>query len=278
MPSCRYHIVNVYSESPLSGLPVAVFDQAPALDESTMLALAQQVQTALSVFLLPSARGHARLAIFTPERSQAFSPDALFAAATVLRERRGEAFLTLEIAVMIAPLWLEQERWFYQVQVPLQRELNVRQRHLAAMLNLNDRDLDEPPLFIDAGDEWLVLPLTHPDAVKDCVPKLEDMSLHAVNSHGLPQLLVWHRSMDSVMARSFVQRFGSLREEPASGAAIAALAGYLLNTRAPLPISLRVRQGDYLERPARMALQIDDNRRILLGGQTRIQSSVELNW
>ncbi|MFO1387486.1 MAG: hypothetical protein U1F55_15275, partial [Chitinivorax sp.] len=64
----------------------------------------------------------------------------------------------------------------------------------------------------------------------------------------------------------------------ASGAAIAALAGYLLNTRAPLPISLRVRQGDYLERPARMALQIDDNRRILLGGQTRIQSSVELNW
>ena len=51
-----------------------------------------------------------------------------------------------------------------------------------------------------------------------------------------------------------------------------------MNTRAPLPISLRVRQGDYLERPARMALQIDDNRRILLGGQTRIQSSVELNW
>ena len=99
MPSCRYHIVNVYSESPLSGLPVAVFDPAPALDESTMLALAQQVQTALSVFLLPSARGHARLAIFTPERSQAFSPDALFAAATVLRERRGDAFLTLESAV-----------------------------------------------------------------------------------------------------------------------------------------------------------------------------------
>ena len=80
MPSCRYHIVNVHSESPLSGLPVAVFDQAPALDEATMLALSQQVQTALSVFLLPSARGHARLAIFTPERSLAFSPDALFAA------------------------------------------------------------------------------------------------------------------------------------------------------------------------------------------------------
>lgn len=278
MPSCRYHIVNVYSESPLSGLPVAVFDQAPTLDEATMLALAQQVQTATSVFLLPSARGHARLAVFNPERSVPFSPDALFAAATVLRARHGSNLLTLETPVMIAPLWLEQERWCYQVQVPLQRELEVRQRHLAAMLNLSERDLDEPPLFIDAGNEWLVLPLTHPDAVKDCVPKLEDLSLHAVNAHGLPQLLVWHRSMDSVVARSFVQRFGSLREEPASGAAIAALAGYLLNTRAPLPISLRVRQGDYLERPARMALQIDDNRRILLGGQTRIQSSVELNW
>lgn len=278
MPSCRYHIVNVYSESPLSGLPVAVFDQTPTLDETTMLALAQQVQTALSVFLLPSARGHARLAVFNPERSVPFSPDALFAAATVLRERNGSNLLTLETPVMIAPLWLEQERWFYQAQVPLQRELEVRQRHLAAMLNLSERDLDEPPLFIDAGDEWLVLPLTHPDAVKDCVPKLEDLSLHAVNAHGLPQLLVWHRSMDSVLARSFVVRFGSLREEPASGAAMTALGGYLLNTRAPLPISLRVRQGDFLERPARSVLQIDDNRRILLGGQTRIQSSVELNW
>lgn len=278
MPSCRYHIVNVYSESPLSGLPVAVFDQTPTLDEATMLALAQQAQTALSVFLLPSARGHARLAVFNPERSVPFSPDALFAAATVLRERNGSNLLTLETPVMIAPLWLEQERWFYQAQVPLQRELEVRQRHLAAMLNLSERDLDEPPLFIDAGDEWLVLPLTHPDAVKDCVPKLEDLSLHAVNAHGLPQLLVWHRSMDSVLARSFVVRFGSLREEPASGAAMTALGGYLLNTRAPLPISLRVRQGDFLERPARSVLQIDDNRRILLGGQTRIQSSVELNW
>ena len=91
-------------------------------------------------------------------------------------------------------------------------------------------------------------------------------------------MLVWYRSVDVVQARSFGVRFGALREEPASGAAIAALGGYLLHTRAPLPVSLRIRQGDHLERPARLALQIDDNQRILLGGQTRIQASGELHW
>ena len=45
-------------------------------------------------------------------------------------------------------------------------------------------------------------------------------------------------------------KFGALRGARQPGAAIAALGGYLLHTRAPLPVSLRIRQGDHLERPA----------------------------
>lgn len=278
MPSSRYHLVNVYSEAPLSGLPVAVFDQPSMLDEATMQALALQVQTAVTVFLLPSAKAHARLCIFSPERQLSFSPDALLAAATVLREQNGQGLFSLETPVLIVPLWQEQERWFMQVRPPGVRACEAKTRHLAAMLSLTERDIDEPALFIQAGIEQLVLPLTNPEAVKSCSPKLDDMALHAMNDHGQPHLMVWHRTVDTVTARSFVTRFGGLREEPASGASIAAVGGYLLHTRAPLPVSLRIRQGDHLDRPARMALQIDDHQRILLGGQTRIQASGELHW
>ena len=278
MPASRYHLVNVYSEAPLSGLPVAVFDQPTLLDDATMQGLAQQIQAAVSVFLLPSDKGHARLHIYTPERAMSFSPDALLAAATVLREQSGQSLFSLETPVLIVPLWQEQERWFMQVRPPGIRSCEAKPRHLAAMLSLTERDIDEPALFIQAGVEQLVIPLTNPDAVKNCSPRLDDMALHALNDHGQPQLLVWHRMVDTVIARSFGSRFGVLREEPASGASIAALGGYLLHTRAPLPISLRIRQGDHLDRPARMALQIDDNQRILLGGQTRIQASGELRW
>lgn len=278
MPAYRYLLVNVFSEAPLSGLPIAVFDQPALLDEASMQGLAQQIQTSVSVFLMPSARAHVRLAIFSPERPLRFSAAALLAAATVLREQTGQTLFSIETPTLIAPLWVEQERWFYQVRSPGVRACEVRKRHLAAMLSLQESDIDEPALFIHGGIEQLVIPLTQAEAVRHCQPKLEDLSLHAVNEQGRPHLLVWYRSVDVVQARSFGVRFGALREEPASGAAIAALGGYLLHTRAPLPVSLRIRQGDHLERPARLALQIDDNQRILLGGQTRIQASGELHW
>ncbi len=278
MPACRYHIVNVYSEAPLAGLPVAVFDQSSLLDAATMQALALQLQAGITVFLLPSARAHARLSIFNPERALTFSPDALLAAATVLREQTGNNLFSIETDVMVVPMWQEQERWFFQARAPGMRRCEVRPRHLAAMLSLSESDVDEPALFVNGGVEQLIVPLTNADAVKNCSPRLDDMALHAVNDHGQPQLLVWHRMVDTVVARSFSVRFGSLREEPACGASIAALGGYLLLTRAPLPITLRVRQGDHLDRPSRMALTVDDYERVMLGGQARIQLSGELSW
>ena len=53
------------------------------------------------------------LAISLLERPLRFSAAALLAAATVLREQTGQTLFSIETPTqLIAPLWVEQERWF----------------------------------------------------------------------------------------------------------------------------------------------------------------------
>ena len=83
--------------------------------------------------------------------------------------------------------------------------------------------------------------------------------------------LVWHRMVDTVVARSFSVRFGSSARGAGLRCVDSRAGAALLLTRAPLPITLQVRQGDHLDRPSRMALTVDDYRRVMLGRQARIQ-------
>ncbi|MGH9610069.1 MAG: PhzF family phenazine biosynthesis protein, partial [Bryobacteraceae bacterium] len=79
MPSApqtyRYQVVDVFSQRPLEGNPLAVFVEGSVLDEATMQSIARELNLSETVFILPpTGPGFAaRLRIFTPRREVAFA-------------------------------------------------------------------------------------------------------------------------------------------------------------------------------------------------------------
>ena len=67
MPTLRYVVADVFTDTPLQGNQLAVFTDARELDGETMQALARELNYSESVFVLPpEADGHVRIRIFTP--------------------------------------------------------------------------------------------------------------------------------------------------------------------------------------------------------------------
>jgi PhzF family phenazine biosynthesis protein len=78
---------------------------------------------------------------------------------------------------------------------------------------------------------------------------------------------VFAREGDSVLARFFFPKHGSVVEDPGTGSACANLGGWLLATGAPLPQRLAIDQGEAVGRPCRLALTVTAERQILVSGR-----------
>jgi len=75
MPSFQFSQVNVFSQAPLGGNPLAVVHGAQALDDAQMAALASWTNLSETTFLLPPTEAGAdyRVRIFTPQRELPFA-------------------------------------------------------------------------------------------------------------------------------------------------------------------------------------------------------------
>ena len=100
----RYRVVDVFTETPLEGNPVAVFPASAELDPTTMQAIARELNLAETVFVCPPTRAGCamRLRIFTPAHEMAFAGHPTIGASWVLQAegivaRDSEHFLLDEI-------------------------------------------------------------------------------------------------------------------------------------------------------------------------------------
>src|SRR5260370_14842324 len=84
----RYRVVDVFTEYPLEGNPLAVFPDARDLDASTMQRIAKELNLSETAFVLPSTRSDctARVRIFTPAREIPFAGHPTISASYVIRD------------------------------------------------------------------------------------------------------------------------------------------------------------------------------------------------
>ena len=75
------------------------------------------------------------------------------------------------------------------------------------------------------------------------------------------------KNRDTVTARFFFPKHGSVIEDPGTGSACANLGGWLLVTNATLPQRLVILQGDAVGRPCRLGLEVTVDRRIRVSGR-----------
>ncbi len=270
MPSLNFRIVNVFTRNrdALSGNPLCVFEDGEGLDTTTMQRLARQFNLSETTFLLPSSRANARVRIFTPSYEMPFAGHPTLGSAFVCRAlgRCGDQ-ATLEMQAGIIPVRAAADRWTLQANPSTARACEAPVEALAEMLGIQPEDIDDSPLWVKAGKEQLVVPLTaeaavrrvRPDAAKLATLKSEDgQSMAYVFAECAPQKLI---------GRFFFPQGSAILEDPATGSATANLGGWMIATGRPLPQRFEISQGEYADRPSTLFLEIDAQARIFVSGE-----------
>ena len=264
-----YRIVNVFTQDGgvLTGNPLCVFESGAALDTPTMLALARQFNLSETTFLLPSSAANARVRIFTPSYEMPFAGHPTLGSAFVCRALGlGGDELKLEMQAGVIPVRARGNRWTLQANAPTWRECTASRAQLAAMLGIDVADIGERPLWIKAGKEQLIIPLTSAAAVRRITPQAAAFaSVTSEDGHSMAYVFA-ETAPGRLLSRFFFPSGSAILEDPATGSATANLGGWMIATGRALPYSVQISQGEYADRPSTLFLEVDAQRRIFVGG------------
>lgn len=270
MHELAFRIVNVFTQNGgrLTGNPLCVFENATSLDTATMQALARQFNLSETTFVLPSTRATAHVRIFTPTYEMEFAGHPTLGTAHVCRALGlGGDTLKLEMQAGIIPVQAKGDRWTLQANAPTWRECAASRSTLAKMLGLTESDIGREPLWVKAGKEQLIVPLTSERAVRSVRP---DASIFAdvLSEDGLSMAYVFAElaQPERLLSRFFFPVGSAVLEDPATGSATANLGGWMIATGRKLPCHFDIAQGEYADRPSTLLLDVDGDGRIFVSG------------
>ena len=269
MGTLNFRIVNVFTRNggKLTGNPLCVFEDATGLDTPTMQALARQFNLSETTFIQRSNAATAHVRIFTPSYEMPFAGHPTLGTAFVCRELGlGGDKLRLEMKAGIIPVEAQGNRWTLQANEPRWRTCEASRDTLAAMLGLEASDIGEQPLWVKAGKEQLVIPLTSEAAVRRAKPR-PDLFSDVTSEDGQSMAYIFAPPADGrTLARFFFPDGAAILEDPATGSATANFGGWWIATAQPLPCQLQISQGEYVARPSTLFLHVDGQRRIFVSG------------
>lgn len=269
MATHSYRIVNVFTQNDdaLSGNPLCVFEDGAPFETAAMLALARQFNLSETTFILPSQRADARVRIFTPGYEMPFAGHPTLGTAHVCRAMglAGDS-LTLEMQAGIIPVEAAGSRWRLQANAPSWREVEESRAVLASMLGVEAHDIGERPLWVRAGREQLIVPLVSEAAVRRAAPRAEALARLQGEDGASMAYVFASAGTGRMLARFFFPRGAALLEDPATGSATANLGGWMLAMQRTVPCRFEISQGECIERPSSLILEVDGERRILVSG------------
>ena len=274
MATHPFRIVNVFTQAqaPFTGNPLCVFENGSGLSSDQMQALARQFNLSETTFILPSTRADARVRIFTPSYEMAFAGHPTLGSAHVCRALKlGADSLVLEMQAGLIPVRASGDRWTLSALGATSRELDVSRDVLAAALGLRIADIGERPLWVKAGKEQLVVPLTSPDAVRRAVPSAAAMA-KIISEDGQSMAYVFCLTgsaaggREQALARFFFPAAGAILEDPATGSATANFGAWCLMMRRALPVQLQISQGEFVNRPSTLFLDVNRETQVFVGG------------
>ncbi|MDX2218960.1 MAG: PhzF family phenazine biosynthesis protein [Burkholderiales bacterium] len=267
MRTYAYRIVNVFTRGgTLTGNPLCVFENGEGLSDDEMQALALQFNLSETTFILPSEKAHARVRIFTPAYEMPFAGHPTLGTAHVVNalQNAGGA-LKLEMKAGVIPVAFDGERWELSANAPRWREVTESREFLADMLGLPVAAIGERPLWVNAGKEQLVIPLTSPEHVRAVKPKTEPFwQLKSEDGQSMAYVFA-PQDANTIVCRFFFPKSPAILEDPATGSACSNLGGWFVAMQRG-PQSQTVLQGDQVGRPSTLFLRVDDAWRIFVGG------------
>ncbi|MEO8018757.1 MAG: PhzF family phenazine biosynthesis protein [Pseudomonadota bacterium] len=266
----KFRILNVFTAggARLSGNPLCVVEDGSQLDPAAMQALARQFNLSETTFILPSKRAAALVRIFTPAYEMPFAGHPTLGTAHVCRALGlGGNQLGLEMRAGIIPVTSDGDFWTLRAAASTSRLIEIQPAELARLLGLDAADIGFQPLWMKAGREQLVIPLTSEAAVKRARPKPELFEkLKSVDGAG--QAYVFSTAgAKKILSRFFFPDNGAILEDPATGSACANLGAWFVAMGRRPPLNFEVSQGEFIGRPSTLQLEVNSDSEVFVGGQ-----------
>lgn len=287
----RYYQVDVFSARAGVGNPLAVVFDAEGLDDGQMQAIASWANLAETTFVLPptTPEAHYRVRIFTTRQEIAFAGHPSIGTA--------HAVLAAGFAAPESGLLVQECR---AGLLPVQRRdlgaastLSVRvpRSRIVRFADAGDELLWRAlrgctlarlaPGLVEGGRRWWLAELADEHAVRGMKPDLDSIRDLAGQTQSLG-LCVFARTPGQpcdLVVRAFPLGVG-IPEDPASGAANAAIAAFLeeAGALAGLGDSYIVSQGREMARDAQLLVRIDTDRNVWVGGQCQTVIRGEMRW
>lgn len=278
MRAYRYHRVDVFTDRPFGGNPLAVFPTAQGLDPQTMQALAREMNLSETAFVLPPTQKGAalRMRIFTIDRELPLAGHPVvgtayaLAATGALELVAGRNELLFELGAGLLPVEIDVENEVvtsvFMTQRPPQFGPTIDDaRVLGAALSLPPDQIDLGTLtarVVDTGIPWLLIPVRDQRALravradfKACGELARQVGtdlFHAFTlDAGDPDCAVRTRHV----------WWGTVTpgEDPVTGSAIGCIAAYLVGEGVLLAApeaEFGIEQGEEVGRPGKVTARI----------------------
>jgi trans-2,3-dihydro-3-hydroxyanthranilate isomerase len=247
----RYVVVDVFTDTPLTGNQLAVFTDARDLDSVTMQALAREMNFSETVFVLrPQAEdADVRIRIFTPAAELPFAGHPTLGTAFVLGGPLQRIVLRIECEAGVVPVELEREGaeivfgWMDQ-PIPAWEPFE-RADALLAALGVERSGL--PVELYHLGPGHVFVELGSPEEVAALSP--DQAALGRVTDAGAN---CFARADGGWKTRAFFPAQG-IAEDPATGSAAGPLAIHLArHGRTAFGEEIEISQGVELKRPSKL--------------------------
>ena len=284
--------VDVFSPRPGMGNPLAVVHASAGLDTASMQAIANWMNLAETTFLVPATRADAdyRVRIFTTRQEIAFAGhpsigSAHAALATGLAWLGEGIMLKQECLAGVLPIRVTDDAGTRSLSVRVPRSRIVRyaaDEDAALWQALRDCRLGRlPPALVEGGRRWWLAEMASEVDVRSMQPDFYAIAAlaQATGSLGLCVFARCTGQAHGLVVRAYPLGVG-LNEDPASGAANAAIAAFLDEAGAleGLGHAFRVSQGREMSRDAQLQLIIDPEGQVWVGGQCHTVVQGSLQW
>lgn len=262
-----------FSTNPAGGNPAGVWIGNALPSKEAMQTIAKEVGYSETAFIAPATGLNRTVRYYSPEIEVTFCGHATIASGVALGTLEGPGTYTFATLVGDIPVSVTEQSGHFSAALTSVEPKTAEAtpdlvEDVLRTLGWAPADLSSalPPMRAYAGAWHLVLAVKQPARLNQLAYDFDALKSIMERAGFTTLQLVWRESEHVFHSRNPFP-IGGVIEDPATGAAAAALGGYLREMNLlPVPAQIVIHQGEAMGRPSRLEVAIPDRGGIVVSG------------
>ena len=278
MREFEYYVLDVFTDKPFTGNPLAVFPEAGGISGREMQLIASELNLSETVFVLDSDRALRRLRIFTPSRELPLAGHPVVGTWNLLARlgitpavEDGIVEIEQELSLGVLPVALrfdggrissvEMTQGEFKVlsEVTDETEFDALAKALGIATESIGNERTRKVQVVSTGIGSLAVPVADLATLRSC--KIDSRGLNVFYSSrsavGVYAFCFETMEPESLVHTRFFAPGDGIPEDPVTGSAAGSLSGYLVHNGVVTEREFTIEQGDIMGRPGRVRARVD---------------------